>query len=210
MQNQKLSKEQISFDTRVALEVMEWRELDENSRDSFDKHVLPKEQYPFFETFSTSSGCLVYHPTPYHSQVFSPSTNIKDDIATLIVLLSKRVDIQSGMLSMLHLIHYQRSMQDAGFVPADDFYRSSRYYQSGDFAKVALHLVHSQSNSGLNIATAFGQKYVGRYGIVEIISNSTSEMLIIKCNDSSKIPEEVMEDLESYGYKIILRDLRPE
>ena len=122
-----LTEEQVKFDERIAKEVMGWKKLDDSLLESLERHILPESEYPFYIVTQTN-GILVYHPTPYHKQMFSPSYSAEDDLATLITLLRKQPESLSTILSTLHFIHRQRGVRNAGFQPEDEFYRIARYY----------------------------------------------------------------------------------
>jgi hypothetical protein len=201
--NLTITSEQIAFDTRIAIEVMGWKKLDDSLRYDFEAHKLQVGVYPFFETFN-SQGFLVYHPTPYHSQVFSPSLNPEDDIASLIVLLGRQPNDLHGVLSMLHFIHHQRALTEAGFVPSDEYYRVARYYKTGDFATSALHLVerseHINNKEAAKATSDLGKKYLGKNGIKSISFNDG--VLKIKCRDTAAINSTVRDDFNKTGYKV--------
>lgn len=201
-----LTKEQTLFDERVARDVMGWKQLDENLRPEFERHIVPESMFPFFENFN-SKGILTYHPTPYHAQMFSPSINDADDIASLVALLDKQPDSLLSALSMLHLIHYQRALADASFVPSDEFYRIARYYNTGDFSTIALHLIkqkeHKQVEDMTHIMMELGKKYLRKHGIGEF--SFSDNVLTVACKDKSFIPVDVQDDLNSLGLNIIYK-----
>lgn len=201
-----LTKEQIQFNERVAREVMGWTQLDESYRADFERHIVPEKMFPFFETFS-KNGVIVYHPTTYHAQMFSPSTSEADDIASLITLLDQQPESIASVLSMLHLIHYKRALADVSFVPSDEFYRIARYYEAGDFSTIALHLIkkrgHEEIKDKTQMMMELGKKYLGKYGIGEF--SFSEDTLTIKCKDKSFIPIDVQNDLESIGMRIIYK-----
>lgn len=199
-----LTKEQTQFDERVAREVMGWKKLDENLRAEFERHVVPEGMFPFFEDFN-ERGILTYHPTTYHAQMFSPSTSYADDISSLITLLDRQPESLASVLSMLHLIHYKRALADASFVPSDEFYRIARYYEAGDFSTIALHLIkqrgHDEIKDKTHMMMDLGKKYLKKYGIGEF--SFSGDALTVKCKDKSFIPQDVQDDLDSIGIRII-------
>lgn len=201
-----LTREELKFNERVAIEVMGWSQLDESHRVDFERRVIPEKMFPFFETFS-KNGFIVYHPTAYHAQMFSPLSDAADDIASLITLLGKQPESLSSALSMLHLIHHKRALADASFVPSDEFYRIARYYKAGDFSTIALHLIKNRAHDDIadktRVMMDLGKKYLKKYGIGEF--SFSEDTLTIKCKDKSFIPVDVQKDLESIGMSIIYK-----
>ena len=199
----KITAEQTSFDKRIAIEVMGWTQLDDALIEDFSKHTLPDRVYPFFETTSRK-GILMYHPTPYHQQMYCPSICAEDDIAAFISLLGKQPEVLGSTLSILHFIHHQRAIQDAGFQPNDEYYRIAKYYKPGDLSTLALHLIerkeHAENEKASQITKVLGKQHIGSHGIDEISFNSG--ILTVKCKDKSSVPPDVLEDFNSHGLRV--------
>jgi len=203
-----LTDEQKSFDVRVAQEVMGWRRLDDGLEIDFHNHVLPASSYPFFETLD--NGIVTYHPSPYHTQMFSPSVCAEDDIATFVALLGGQSSSMEAALSMLHFIHHQRAMRDAAFQPSDEYYRVSRYYKPGDFATLSLHLLETENARRVKrkFRAEHERVYIGHHGIADIIVEQG--IMTVKCKDALAIPQSVLDDFGSHGLPVHFQTIEPE
>ena len=193
-----LTPEQIAFDERIAQEVMGWKKLDDSLMDALERHVLPESEYPFY-IINPTNGVLVYHPTPYHKQMFSPSYSAEDDITTLITLLRKQPKSLSTILSTLHFIHRQRGVRSAGFQPEDEFYRTARNYKSGDLATVALHVIDKESWRDVRDPDEVFRLFNEKYEHLDVIHSIEllHGTILVKCNPGAVLPQEMVDDIEA-------------
>lgn len=200
-----LTEEQVKFDERVAKEVMGWKKLDDSLLDSLERHVLPESEYPFY-VITQTKGILVYHPTPYHKQMFSPSYSSEDDLTTFVTLLRKQPESLSTILSTLHFIHRQRGVRNAGFQPEDEFYRIARYYKPGDLATVALHVIGKESWRDVRDPDKALSLFVEKYGNLDTIESISllQGTICVKCNPGAVLPQDMVDDIESSIIPVIV------
>jgi hypothetical protein len=195
-----LTQEQKDFDISIAEKIMGWTVLDSSLTDSFKSHTLPESVYPFYETFS-HNGVVTYHPTPYHSQVFSPSAFPNDDNAVFITHIANHSEQLQELLSTLSLIHHLRSIKEAGYHPRDNYYKVSKYYRPGDFS---LAIWHSQKHMDgiLEKVKEINQEFIGKYSIHTIQFNIDSA--VVYCEHEYLIPEYIKDYCRARGMNVVI------